>query len=72
MMRIIFSVILLLFVFSKGVIATTIPQQIKEVVTFICIKDKGQIVPIGTGFFVGVKDENDPNISYVYLELIRK
>lgn len=68
MTRMIFSVILLLFIFSKSVMATTIPQQIKEVVTFIFIKNgSGQFIPNGTGFFVGVKDENDPNISYVYL-----
>ncbi|MBM4064642.1 MAG: trypsin-like peptidase domain-containing protein [Planctomycetes bacterium] len=69
MKRIIFSIIIaLLFISVGNVPATTIPQEIKDTVTFIFIKnDSGQVIPNGTGFFVGIKDENDPNISYIYL-----
>ena len=69
MMRIIFPIIIsLLFISTDNISATTIPKEVKDVVTFIFIKnDSGQVIPNGTGFFVGVKDENDPNISYIYL-----
>ena len=48
--------------------ATTIPPEIKETVTFIFIEDKaGKKVPNGTGFFIGVKNEKDSQISHAYL-----
>jgi len=48
--------------------ATTIPSQVKDIVTFIFIKaPNGQLVPNGTGFFVGVKSEQDTAKSFVYL-----
>lgn len=46
----------------------SIISQIKKCVTFIFVKNKnGQYVPNGTGFFVGVKTKQDPNLSYTYL-----
>lgn len=43
-------------------------KQIKECITFIFIKnDKGEIIPNGTGFFVGVKNEEKPENWNVYL-----
>jgi len=65
MIKIIFPIIIisLLFISTDNISATTIPQEVKDVVTFIFIKnDSGQVIPNGTGFFVGIKDENDPNI----------
>jgi hypothetical protein len=46
----------------------SIISQIKKCVTFIFVKNEnGQYVPNGTGFFVGVKTKQDPNLSYNYL-----
>jgi len=43
-------------------------QELKKCVAFICIKTaKKDLVPIGTGFFVGVPDKSDPNKAYVFL-----
>ena len=43
-------------------------QELKKCVAFVCIKDsKKNIVPIGTGFFIGVKCKPDSTKSYVYL-----
>lgn len=69
MIKIIFPIIIsLLFISTDNISATIIPQEVKDTVTFIFIKnDSGQVIPNGTGFFVGVKDENDPNINYIYL-----
>lgn len=48
--------------------ATGIPEQVKDAVTFIFIKDdSGRMIPNGTAFFVGVKNEHDPNAMNVYL-----
>lgn len=48
--------------------ATTVPTEVKAVVTFIFISDqKNNLIPNGTGFFVMVKDEEDPNRGYGYL-----
>ncbi len=69
MIKRIFLIILLLIVTSGvNVMATTIPQQVKDAVTFIFIKsDSGKPIPNGTGFFVAIKNENAPNILNVYL-----
>ncbi|MFA5871541.1 MAG: serine protease [Parcubacteria group bacterium] len=42
-------------------------QEIKKSVSFIFIPDgKGELSPNGTGFFVGVKNENDEKLFNVY------
>lgn len=52
--------------------ATTIPSQVKEIVTFIFVRDsKGELVPNGTGFFVGVKSEDDPERMHSYLVTVK-
>lgn len=65
---IICAILMIAVSIGGGAMATTIPSQVKNIVAFIFIKNtKGEIVPNGTGFFVGVKDTNDTNRSYVYL-----
>jgi len=50
----------------------TIPEQLKEVVTFVFIKDHlGRLQPIGTGFFVGVRDEKKRELFHVYFVTAR-
>jgi len=41
--------------------------EVKNCTTFIFVEEDGQIRPNGTGFFVGVKNEEDPNVYNVYL-----
>ena len=44
-----------------------IPPEIKNVVAFVFAKDvKDNIVPDGTGFFVGIKDDSKPDSFYEY------
>jgi hypothetical protein len=48
--------------------AQPIPAEVKSTVAFIYVVDnKGQPVPNGTGFFVGVKDTSRPDTYSVYL-----
>ncbi len=48
--------------------ATTIPSEVKNIVTFIFVKDaENKLVPNGTGFFVGIKDKKNTNRLYIYL-----
>lgn len=48
--------------------ATTIPSQAKDIVTFIFIKTPdGKLIPNGTGFFVGIKSEQNAKRSFGYL-----
>lgn len=56
--------------------AAPVPPEIKEVVTFIFLadaqgslfrNDKGEPTASGTGFFVGVADERNPNRTFGYL-----
>jgi hypothetical protein len=43
-------------------------SQVKKTVTFIYLPSSGiEPTPNGTGFFVGIPSEQDPNITYVYL-----
>ena len=42
-------------------------NEIKKCVTFIFIEQNGQLVPNGTGFFVGVENEENSNLHMVYL-----
>ena len=61
-------VIILLLTLVNSTYGMTIPNEIKKIVTFIFIQDKyGKIVPQGTGFFVGVKCQDNPDISFGYL-----
>jgi len=47
---------------------STIPEEVKDVVTFIFIKDSlGKLKPNGTGFLVGVKDEKTKGRFFSYL-----
>jgi len=41
--------------------------EVKKCTTFIFIEKDGQVIPNGTGFFVGVKNEENPSIFNVYL-----
>jgi len=41
--------------------------EIKQCTTFIFIEEDGQSIPNGTGFFVGVKNEESPDNYNVYL-----
>ncbi len=49
------------------------PAEVKKVVTFIYVSDKylsgksDNLIPNGTGFFVGVKNPKNPSYSSVYL-----
>lgn len=48
--------------------ATQIPPEIKKVVTFIFIKRADEaLIPNGTGFFVGVRKQDNSDNWYVYL-----
>lgn len=49
--------------------AAPIPPEVKSVVGFLFIpgKQPGELVPYGTGFFVGVKDSKNADRSFVYL-----
>ena len=43
-------------------------KEIKKSVSFIFVKnEKGELIPNGTGFFIGVKNESKPDLSSVYL-----
>lgn len=48
--------------------AAPIPPEVKSVVGFLFVSGKqpGELVPYGTGFFVGVKDPKNPDRSFVY------
>lgn len=51
-----------------GVSAMRVPEQVKDVVVFVYVKGlNGDLVPNGTAFFVGVKDQKDENRFWVYL-----
>jgi hypothetical protein len=62
------EVIAALLALCAGSIAVAaIPPEIKNVVAFVFEKDgKGNIVPDGTGFFVGVKDDSKPDSLFEY------
>lgn len=52
--------------------ATTIPSEVKEIVTFIFVQDsRGELVPNGTGFFVGVKSKDDHELMHAYLVTVK-
>lgn len=66
----IFLVLLLLI--EEMAVGTPIPQEVKQAVTFVFVtSDAGKRVPNGTGFFIGVKNEQDPNLVNVYLATAR-
>jgi hypothetical protein len=53
---------------EKTSVAAPIPQDVKRAVTFIFSPNKsGQPMANGTGFFVGVTNEYDPNLVNPYL-----
>lgn len=61
-------VIVFLMLCVSSTYGMNIPNDIKKVVAFIFIQDKdGNIIPQGTGFFVGIKSADNPNGSFVYL-----
>lgn len=52
--------------------ATTIPSEVKEIVTFIFVRDsRGELVPNGTSFFVGVKSKDDRELMHAYLVTVK-
>jgi hypothetical protein len=68
MFRVITSLLLNLGLTVQLVMSATIPPDIKKCVTFIYRPEQGQnFVPNGTGFFVAVQNENNPEINNVYL-----
>lgn len=66
--RIVSIILLLVVVYGGNIGARNVPEEVKDVVTFIFVKnDKGEIVPNGTGFFVSVKNESNPETQNIYL-----
>lgn len=60
-----FSVFLTL---GGSVMAQKIPAEVKQVVAFIFVKaPDGKLIPNGTAFFVGVRDEKVPDRFHVYI-----
>jgi hypothetical protein len=52
---------------TASVTTAEIPPEIKNVVAFVFAKnEKGSIVPYGTGFFVGLKDDTKPDAAFEY------
>jgi Trypsin-like peptidase domain len=64
--RIICIVCSLLIIGETG-IASPIPSDIKTIVVFVFVDKDANLIPYGTGFFVGVKHPNDPNVCTPYL-----
>lgn len=63
-----FPLIVLVLLTGTDARATPIPSQVKEIVTFIFVRTpNGKLKPNGTGFFVGVKDDQNPEKMYGYL-----
>lgn len=57
----------LILVVPTNIIAQRIPAEVKQVVGFVFVQpEPGKLVANGTGFFVGVKDAQEPTRSYVY------
>ena len=54
---------------AREAYALPIPPEVKSVVAFVFVPDKesGAFKPWGTGFFVGAKDETNPDRFFVYL-----
>ncbi|MCX6554482.1 MAG: trypsin-like peptidase domain-containing protein [Candidatus Aminicenantes bacterium] len=66
--RQIFLLIVVFLYLKTGVNAMRIPEQVKEIVIFIYIKGSdGKLIPNGTAFFVGVKDQKKEDRFWVYL-----
>lgn len=64
----IIAILMTMCLFWEGHAAALLPPHVKDIVTFIFIKNpNGEIVPVGTGFFIGVKSEYDPHRSFCYL-----
>jgi hypothetical protein len=59
---------LLLFIaFIPGLIKSQSMSEIKSTVSFIYVKDSvGDIIPNGTGFFVGIRSKTNTSRSYPY------
>jgi hypothetical protein len=47
--------------------SSIIPKDVKKAVVFFFYKDGNDMKPLGTGFFVAVPKENDPNITYPFI-----
>lgn len=72
MVRYCFVAFVLVIAFCTGGMAMKIPTEVKQVVAFIYIKTPdGKLKPNGTGFFVGVRHDQDHNLSYVYFVTAR-
>jgi len=59
--------IILVLIIGGGVVAAPIPPEVKSVVAFIYIEKDANLIPNGTGFFVGVKHQADPNVYSIYM-----
>jgi Trypsin-like peptidase domain len=61
-------IVFLVAYLAHDAMAATIPTEVKKVVTFVFLADANRNpLPIGTGFFLGVKNEINPDRSNVYL-----
>jgi hypothetical protein len=66
------SIFFIFVILGADIGAAPIPEDVKQAVTFIFIKDdSGNIIPNGTGFFVSLKNETDPNFFNTYLVTAR-
>lgn len=63
-----FPLVIFICLLPHDVLTATIPSEVKQVVTFVFVPDaQGKPIPNGTGFFVGVKDERNPERTFGYL-----
>lgn len=62
-------IVLVVPILTEGIaVGVPIPQDVKQAVTFIFVPDESdQPKPHGTGFFIGVTNEQDPNRVNLYL-----
>lgn len=66
------ALIVVALFFWEEAVAGPVPDDIKKMVTFVLVDGaKGDLVPNGTAFFVGVKDRKNPDRGHVYLATAR-
>ena len=56
-----------LLIIGETAKASAIPSELKKTVVFLYVDKDANLIPYGTGFFVGVKHPNDPNVFTPYL-----
>lgn len=65
------SLIVLFLLKANNVLAVFVPLETKSAVVFLYAEIAGKDIPYGTGFFVGIKNPTNANISYAYLVTAR-